>query len=727
MSITTENKTNALTYTESYYANTIEGQIQRINDAHEIIQEKAINMGLKVQASEGDTKPTKATALADTHTIMDTASAINSINVQNYLGLKDGSSITDNQSINSGDIIIIPTGYNKTQFTITANSISSQLQNTDVAAKYLYKNKTAYSNDSTKLTWIKGTLEEVKLLDNKSGYLRVYIPDDKNDLLTTDIPYITTQSTYSKTGSATENGIVGIQTNIDISSYEVYSGESSTAKTATQYLRLSPTTGYYNGVWDTNILYNPTHASTVEITKYEGKEGEEGTTTINSVRIPAGYYSKDTYVTPILKTVTNNEVTTYDKYLNYGDFTIQGNQFSGLEDTIKEKKFSPENEKLDYFKNIILSRAVHSNITGGQLKVSLAGWIDTGTYGLAYGGLSPLTHNLYLSKESGYNWPSGTNVTKTITTQQFTDVITKGYNLQDQSRYYKIQDAVVSLESTSNGSYSYTPTINTDKSTVVMGNIQNVEPKDSFYVTVTTTEGAGKIKYSVNSTVVTPGWINSIKNPEPIEITVTTNKNIAYIPIMSGSHEIDEKIYQATSDIIGDNTTVKSGSYYIKCNTSEGYYKAKTDYIVLPTGSITTTQTENLPGGIKYNSTENQFEGTINVSAGYFPNAQTIKFYKEVTPGTGGGLLTRGARPKIIYANTYYEKEATIDVKTVTGRLYDVESGKTDMNLVDTKGNTLSTPLWGLSSDTTFYGRDQAFFYSFKVEVAGIIAALKSI
>lgn len=737
MSITIENKTSALIYTEGYYANTIEGQIKRIADAHEIIQEKAINMGLKVQANEGDTKPANAAALTDSHTIMDTASAINSINVRNYLELKGTDPITGDQSINSGDTITIPTGYNKIPFTITANSISDQLgEETNFAAKYLFKGKTAYTNVNNKQDFITGTLDKVKLKDIKDGYLQVYIPDDENDILTTDIPYRITQQTASKTGSATENGIVGIQTNIGISSYEVYSGESSTAKTATQYLRLSPKTGYYNGVWDTNILYNPAHASTVEITKYKGKEGEE-TITVNTVRIPAGYYPNGASITPILKTVKNEDGSiTEDKYLNYSElFTIQpvnyflengNNRTSNSADIFTT--FKPEDEKLDYFKNIQLPLAKYDKITGGQLEVKTAGWIDADTYGLAYGGLNPLTHNLYLSNDSGYDWPSGTNPSKTITTQQFTDVITRGYNLQDQSRYYKIQDAVVSIEPESTGNQIYVPVINTGKSTVVTGNVvEGVKPQDEFYVTVTTGEITGSITYSVNSSVVTPGWIDRIEKLESIKNTVIINSDIAYIPIMSGSHEVDNTIYQAKSDIVKNDTIiVKEGSYYVKCDTNEGYQKALTDYIVLPTGSIITTITDELQGGIEYNSTKERLEGTINIFPGYFPSKQTFEFYKEVTSGTGG-TLTTALSSKTINANTYYNEKKTINVKSVVGKLYDVESGKTDTNLVNATNTTLNTPLWGLSSDTTFYGKDQAFFSSFKVEVEGIIAALKSI
>lgn len=59
-----ENIISVLTTVDaSNYPATIAGQIDRIGDAHEIIQRKALKMKLKVPAGQGDSKPAKTTEL----------------------------------------------------------------------------------------------------------------------------------------------------------------------------------------------------------------------------------------------------------------------------------------------------------------------------------------------------------------------------------------------------------------------------------------------------------------------------------------------------------------------------------------------------------------------------------------------------------------------------------------------------------------------------------------
>ena len=119
----------------SNYPTTIAGQIDRIGDAHEIIQAKAYEMLLNIQANQGDSKSTSAVRLEKNgnHKIMDTASAINSINVQPFL-LKAGDNYVSAEyiTLTSGPKYKIPIGYNTTELTIelpplTGNATTNQV------------------------------------------------------------------------------------------------------------------------------------------------------------------------------------------------------------------------------------------------------------------------------------------------------------------------------------------------------------------------------------------------------------------------------------------------------------------------------------------------------------------------------------------------------------------------------------------------------------------------
>ena len=198
---TAANITEVLTTvnTDNYPA-TISGQMDRIGDAHEIIQAKAYEMKLNVQANQGDKKPASAVRLEKNgdHQIMDTASAINSINVQQFL-LKAGNDYVsaDSTTLKSGIHYTVPVGYNTTELTIGLPSLVG-----NATANQVLSGKTFYNDSYTKQT---GTMTDhngnvigggvSSYIKDGKNYLRTKIAQsgyyDSNDYITTDRSWYT--------------------------------------------------------------------------------------------------------------------------------------------------------------------------------------------------------------------------------------------------------------------------------------------------------------------------------------------------------------------------------------------------------------------------------------------------------------------------------------------------------------------------------------------------------
>lgn len=199
---TAQDITTILTSVETNYPATISGQIDRIGDAHEIIQAKAYEMKLNIQAKQGDSnsKSTSAIRLEKNgdHQIMDTASAINSINVQQFL-LKAGNNYvsTDSTTLTSGIEYKIPVGYNTTELTIGLPSLVG-----NATANQVLSGKTFYNDSYTKQT---GTMTDhngnvigggvSSYIKDGKNYLRTKIAQsgyyDSNDYITTDRSWYT--------------------------------------------------------------------------------------------------------------------------------------------------------------------------------------------------------------------------------------------------------------------------------------------------------------------------------------------------------------------------------------------------------------------------------------------------------------------------------------------------------------------------------------------------------
>lgn len=595
--------------------NTITGQLNRISEASKVIWNKAKDMNLLLPAGSywdltnltdetiyGTNRITSSDSGAASYIINQAgskatynfgidavAAAIKNINSQNVLGQKtnaSGSYITGDTQLDAGESIYIPVGYNITPFTITGSSVGSQLKATDIQTKHLYKDITAYAVDNNgTVSRISGSLSNVYLYNPSKAYDASKVYKDSNnvlrlqvsinsdwasnkglatpELLNTNIPYISTQTIGAVTGSSTQNGTIGVQNNLTVDSYNVYSGASQTGKTATKYLKLTPTPGYYDTEWSTNILYDPILSQTVEITRTTDPDGNT-TAIANTLTVPAGYYSKDVIITPVVRDINGNP----EDILNYANITIGPGDYTF---TGGKMVFSPatfdSKAAYDYFGTVTITEAAWNTTTTGQLEVIAGGWLNKGSYGKAYGGLPNLTTS-QITSSSG---------SSTINSQSFTITVDDGYHtaLGEVTKTFSVAKGSHSATAAASifnyndakfgGSKVQTINVNVSKQ---FGKLEDVlkagwidaATSTTYFKIINWARKGATTKTADYYTVGTPGWIDT------------------------GSY-VGSSIYTPTSEVYDPNNagadlTIKEGTVLSTPLTVKRYVSGAAEYTV---------------------------------------------------------------------------------------------------------------------------------------------------
>lgn len=665
---TEENITSVLTTVDATnYPATIAGQINRIGDAHEIIQRKALQMQLKVPAGQGDSKPEATTALTQDHLLMDTAAAINTISINNGATkvLEEGGSYT------------VPVGYNVREYKISAKTAAGYLTETTLATTGadLISGVTAYTIQGGKATKVTG-----KLADYRTGTDNQYKP------------------------------------------------ATSYANNANTLAVKIPATGAYSSdnYLKTSIRYAPTVATLSIDVKYAKQEGSNDVALIDDFIIPAGYYPTDKSV-PVrvldnkqsigeiniekTKAATGAGTVTPSPGFDYlKEVTVaEADQFQTPHHREEDNlivEYHPEKAHYDVTAKILTGRfkisgwvsnstiyTDNSGTTVGYLdkatfgftnnivKSTGAGYIPSGETLLT---MSPYTHGMSLAKATTAIAPSGDNTGNVAANHYYVkfNVATPGYatvgnHYQDIGLPVSYSDFKTSA--TSSVTYAdkavnakttylditgnYQPGAQYIKATVRSASAPTLSITDkSDTVTVGAKNSSGKFPISVSNltgtiSVGTPGWFTG---------GTATDSSVTVGTLPASVHTCGA--IQLGSDI---STSLTAKHCYVTCTTSTGYTLGETKYIDL---------------GIA---------------------------------GTGATLTTSNSS-KSIAKGTYYQKEAEVSVAKVAGTLRDL-SGETNV------GITTTTSLENLASDTTIVGTDNQFLSSVTVEVSGIIDKLSKI
>ena len=663
---TEQNITSVLTTVDATnYPATIAGQIDRIGDAHEIIQRKALQMQLKVPAGQGDSKPETTTALTQDHLLMDTAAAINTISINNGATkvLEEGGSYT------------VPVGYNVREYKISAKTAAGYLTETTLTSSNdLISGLTAYTIRGGKSTKITG-----QLADYRTG----------------------TDNQYKPATSYTNNANTLA---VKIPATGAYSSDN--------YLK-------------TSIRYAPTVDTLSIDVKHAEQKGSNDVALIDDFIIPAGYYPTDKSV-PVRVTdngknigeinVEKEKIATgagdvipspgFD-YLKLVKIGAAGG-FSILDNESRELSVGSYNTATKGY------AVTAANVVG---KFSTAGWITTAdnidvstivgklpkaTFGFTNNivkstgagyipsgetllTMSPYTHGMSLVKTTNAISPSGNSTGNVAANHYYVsfNVKTAGYavtgtHYQDIGSQVSCSDFKTSA--TSSVTYAdkavnakttylditgnYQPGAQYIKATVRNASAPTLSITDKTdTVTVGAKNSSGKFPISVSNltgtiSVGTPGWFTGGTATDSSVIVGTLPESVH----TCGAIQLGSNI---------NNPDLFDTHCYVPCTTSTGYTLGETKY--------------------------------IDIGAA----------------GTGDTLTTRNYF-MTIYSGTYYQREVDISVAKVAGTLRDL-SGETNV------GITTTTPLENFTSDTTIVGTDDQFLSSVTIEVSGIIDKLSKI
>ena len=662
---TEQNITSVLTTVDATnYPATIAGQIDRIGDAHEIIQRKALKMKLKVPAGQGDSKPEKTTLLTQNHLLMDTAAAINTISINN------GGTIT----LDAGKSYTVPVGYNVGEYKISAKTVADNLTVTTLTSSDdLISGLTAYTIQGGKATKVTGTLANYREGDqaatsykNSSSKLAIKIPAtgaySSSNYLTTTIPYLTSAGNLTinvkRTGSANtaliEDFVVpagyyptDTSVKVTVMDDKVNIGEINVqaTKAATGAGTITPSDGF-------DYLKQVTvgAASGFHVIDNESRE-----LSVGSYNTATKGYAV-TAANVVGKFSTAGWITTVD---NIDVSTIVGK----------------------------LPKATFG-FTNNIVKSTGAGYIPSGEILLT---MSPYTHGMSIAQATTAITHSGDNTGDVAAAHYYVkfNVATAGYatvgdHYQDIGS--KVSCSGFNTSATKGVTYvdkavnakttylditgNYQPGAQYIKATVQSASAPTLSITDKTDTVTVGDKTSGKFPISVSNltgtiSVNTPGWFTG---------GTATDSSVTVGTLPASVHTCGA--IQLGSAI---NTNLTANHCYVTCTTSTGYTLGETKYIDLGKAGI----------GMELNTADGKDHYTIK-------------------------------------AGTYYLSDGTFSVKKVAGTLRDL-SGEDNGDIAHVDPTKTLPALENFTSDTTIVGTNNQFLSSVTIEVSGIIDKLSQI
>ena len=615
---TEQNITSVLTTVDATnYPATIAGQIDRIGDAHEIIQRKALKMNLKVPAGQGDSKPETTTALTQDHLLMDTAAAINTISINNgaIKVLKEGETYT------------VPVGYNVGEYKISAKTAAGYLTETTLTSSNdLISGLTAYTIRGGKSTKITGTLANYRDGDqaatsykNSSSKLAIKIPAtgaySSSNYLTTTIPYLTSAGNLTinvkRTGSANtaliEDFVVpagyyptDTSVKVTVMDDKVNIGEINVqaTKAATGAGTVTPSDGF-------DYLKQVTVGAASGFSILDNGSRELSVGSYNT--------ENNSYI------VTANDVV--GKFSTAGWITTANNTDSSVVVGKLPKAFI--------------------NFTGNKVIALGAGYIPQGETLLT---MIPYTYDMFLKKATNAIAPSGDNTGNVAANHYYVkfDVDTAGY-ANSGDHYYDIgsQVSCSDFKTSATGSVTYADKAVNAKTTYldITGNYQ---PGAQYIKAIVKSASAPILSITDKTDTVTVGAKNS-SGKFPISVSSLTGTISVNTPgWFTGGTATDSSVTVGTlAASIHDCGPIQPG------------------------------------GELSPSLTESHYYVPCSISAGYTPGE--TKYIDLGVAGTGA-TLTTSSSSKTIIAGTYYPSAATVSVAKVAGTLKDL-SGETNVNL----------------------------------------------
>lgn len=647
------------------YPATIAGQIDRIGDAHEIIQRKALKMKLKVPAGQGDSRSETTTALTQDHLLMDTAAAINTISINNGA----------TKVLAEGETYTVPVGYNVGKYTISAKTAAGYLTETTLAPSGvdLISGVTAYTIQGGESIKVTG-----KLADYRTG----------------------TDNQYKPATSYTNNANTLA---VKIPATGAYSSDN--------YLK-------------TSIRYAPTVDTLSIDVKHAKQEGSNDVALIDDFIIPAGYYPTDKSV-PVRVTDDGKnigEINVEQKKIatGAGDVTPSpgfdylklvkigaAGGFSILDNGSRELSVGSYNTTNNGY------AVTAANVVG---KFSTAGWITTAnnTDSSVVVGKLPkatfgFTNNIVKSTGAGYI-PSG----ETLLTMS---PYTHGMSIAQATT--AITESGDNTGNVAASHYYVKFNVKTPGYATVGDHYQDIGSRVSC--SDFKTSATGSVTYADKAVNAKTTYLDITGNYQPGAQYIKATVRSASAPTLSITDKTDTVTVGAkTSGKFPISVSNLTGT--ISVNTPGWFTGGTATDSSVTVGTL--PESVHTCGAIQSGKdtgaglTTNHCYVTCTTSTGY-----TLGETKYIDLGEKGSAFTLDtAHPsQDIAKGTYYMSLTTISVSNVAGILRGLSGGDSNVGI-----NT-ATHLENLTSDTTIVGTDNQFLSSVTVEVSGIIDKLSKI